>query len=205
MAYLKIMENTMRDRLLDIATGLFAAKGFARVSFVEIAAAAGVDDNLPAELFATEEKLYEIVLENQFGLYRCRMEDSLQGNDVPTRKIELMAQTMSDLHRQLPHFFPLYYRELLNPSKFFDPIVKKNIRHVAFLSDNNIARGIQKNTFKHGINPAYATVFLMGMFHYNFLVTPLAETLLPNPGEYEEYRDQALKVFLTGLKKEAET
>jgi AcrR family transcriptional regulator len=189
----------MRDKLLDIATGLFSAKGFAGVQFAEIATVAGVDGNLLIELFATEEQLYGLVLEIQFGLYRSLMQDSLQGNDVPTRKIELMAHAICDLHRQSPHFFPLYYRELLNPSKFFDPIVKNTIRHVAFLADNNIAKGIQKNAFKHGINPAYATAFLMGMFHYNFLATPLAETMLPDAGVYENYRDQALKIFLTGL------
>lgn len=197
------MENTMRDRLLEVATELFAAKGFTGVSFEEIATATGAECTLPAELFGTEEKLYETVLEIQFGLYRSRMQTALQGNYLPTKKIERLAEAICELHLQLPHFFPLYYRELLSPSQFFEPIVKKTIRHVAYLSDNNIAKGIQKETFKYGVNPANATMFLMGMFHYNFLSSQLTETLLPELGDYEDYRDQALTVFLTGINKGA--
>lgn len=189
-----------RDLLLGVATRLFAARGFGRVSFREIAAAADVDPGRLADFFNTEEALYEIILEAQFSLYSTRMEAALQGNYLPIRKIELAAEAICTLHRDSPEFFPLFYRELLNPSRFFDPIVKKHIRHIAYLSDSNIAKGMQKKAFKHGINPANATMIMLGMYHYHFLASQLHETLLP--GDSEEYYRQALKIFLTGLKEE---
>lgn len=197
------MENTTRDMLLGVATTLFAARGFAGVSFAEIAAAAEVDTGLLAEIFGTEEALYETILEIQFGLYTARIQAALEGNVLPPKKIERMAKAVCELHRESPDFFPLFYRELLNPSRFFDAIVKKHIRHVAYLSDNNIAKGMQKETFKYGINPAHATMILLGMFHYYFLASRLHETLLPEPDENDAYCTQALQVFLSGLKKGA--
>ena len=195
------MEKTARDRIVEAATRLFAEKGFGGVSLPDIAAAAKVASGEASKLFSNEARLYETVLETQFGLYASRMKAALVGEKSSEDKIGLMAKAVCELHEQTPHFFPLFYRELLNPSPFFETIVKKNIRHVAYLSDNNIARGIQKGIFKYEINPANATMLLLGMFHYNFLASQLHETLLPEPGNDAEYLDQVLKVFLTGIKK----
>ncbi len=195
------MEQNARDRLLDTATALFAKRGYAGVLLKEVAAAAEVDGDEALKLFANEETLYETILESLFGLYVSRMQAALAGDSLPAAKIALLAQAVCDLHRETPHFFPVFYRELLNPSPFFETIVKKNVRHVAYLSDNNIAKGIQKGTFKYEINPANATMLLLGMFHYNFLASQLIETLLPEPGNDDEYLAQALEVFLTGIKK----
>ena len=197
------MENSTRERVRDIAAKLFAEKGLAGVSLQEIAQATGVDDAEVTKLFGSGEKLYEAVLETHFTLYATRMDAVFGGDEGPADKVELYAHAMCDLHKQAPHFFPLFYRELLNPSLFFEPIVKKKIQHVSYLSDNNIAKGIQKGQFKRGLNPANATMFLAGMFHYYYLARHLRGSLLPEPANEEEYLNQALKVFLTGLKKGA--
>jgi hypothetical protein len=51
------------------------------------------------------------------------------------------------------------------------------------------------------VNPANATMFLAGLFHYYFLSSRLAGSLLSEPANDEEYFSQAVTVFLTGLKK----
>jgi TetR/AcrR family transcriptional regulator len=197
------MEKTIRDKALDAATRLFAEKGFAGVSLQDAAEAAGVDVAEVEELFPSQMRLYESVLEAQFSFYAARIGAAFDGDELPTKKIELFAQFMCDVHRQAPCFFLLFYRELLNPSPYFETIVKKSIQHVAYLSDNNIGRGIQKGTFKRGVNPANATMMLAGMFHYYFLAGRLAGSLLPDAANDAEYLSQALEVFLSGIRKGA--
>ena len=197
------MENSTRERVLDVAAKLFAEKGLTGVSLQEIAQAAGVGDAEVTKLFGSGEKLYEAVLETHFTLYATRMDTVFGGDEGPADKVESFARAMCDLHKQAPCFFPLFYRELLNPSPYFEPIVKRKIQHVAYLSDNNIARGIRKGQFKRGLNPANATMLIAGMFHYHFLAGRLAASLLPEPANDEEYLAQALVVFLSGLKKGA--
>ena len=116
-------------------------------------------------------------------------------------RVELFAEAMCEFHKEAPFFFPLFYRELLNPSSFFETIVLKNVRHVAYQSDNNIAKGIQKGMFRRGINPANATMVMVGMFHYFFLANRLIGSLLPENINDEEFFSQAMKVFMDGLKK----
>lgn len=195
------MVKATREQVLAVAIKLFAEKGLASVSLQEVANAAEVNISAVFELFTSVKKLYEDVLETQFSHYADRMDAVFEGDELPPEKIELFAKAMCDLHKQAPYFFPLFYRELLNPSPFFEPIVKKKIQHVAYLSDNNIAKAIQKGVFKRGLNPANATMFLAGMLHYYFLASRLTGSLLPDPANDEEYLAQALKVYLSGLKK----
>jgi AcrR family transcriptional regulator len=197
------METTIRDTVLNAATRLYADKGFPGVSSREIAAAAGVGSDEISRLFGNEETLYRAVLEAQFGFYAATMSTVFDGDEVPAIKVELFARAMCDVHKQAPCFFPLLYRELLTPSPFFEEIVRKNIRHVAYLADNNFVKGIRKGTFKRGVNPAHATMYLAGMFHYYFLASRLAPGLLPETGSDEEYFSQAIAVYLSGVRKGA--
>ena len=195
------MEKTVREQILASATRLFADKGFAGVSLRDVAQTSGVDESELVKLFGNEEKLYEAVLEPQFSHYATSLGVAFEGSDRPVTKVELFARAFCDLHKQVPYFFPLFYRELLNPSLYFESIVMKNIRHVAYMSDNNFAKGIQKGSFSHGVNPANATMIMVGMFHYFILANRLVGSLLPENINDEEFFSQALKVFLNGLKK----
>jgi len=197
------MDKSTGEKILDVAAKIFAEKGLAGVSLSEVANAAGVDDSEIVKLFGSGEKLYETVLESQFSHYAARMEAVFDRGGGPINKTELFARAMCDVHKQAPYFFPLFYWELLKPSLFFEPIVMKYFRHVAYLSDNNNVKGIQKGQFKHGINPANATMFLAGMFHYYFLASRFAGSLLPHPANDEEFLSQVLKVFFAGFKKGA--
>lgn len=195
------MEKSTREKVLGLATKLFVEKGLAGVSVQEIADAAEIGGQEVTGLFGSVEKLYEIILKNQFSRYATGMDAIFAGEELPPKKIALFAEAICALHRDSPDFFPLFYRELLDPSPYFETIVVKNIQHVAYLSDNNIGKGIQKGHFKRGINPANATMLLVGMFHYFFLARRLAGSLLPEPANDEEYYLQAVEVFLNGLKK----
>jgi len=196
------MERTASDQIFDAATRLFAEKGFAGVSLQDVAETSGAEESELLRLFGSREKLYEAVLESQFSNYAVSLGAAFEGSEGPVTRVELFARAMCDFHKQAPYFFPLYYRELLTPSPYFEPIVLKKIRHVAYMSDNNIAKGIQKGHFRHGVNPANATMVMAGMFHYYFLANRLVGTLLPESITDEEFFSQAVKVFLNGLKKE---
>src|SRR6185369_1851663 len=195
------MEKTVSEQILDTATRLFAEKGLAGVSLQDVEETSGVEENELVRLFGGRENLYETVLEAQFSHYTVCLGAAFEGSEGPVTRVELFARAMCDFHKQAPFFFPLFYRELLNPYPCFESIVLKNIRHVAYQSDNNIAKGIQKGVFRHGVNPANATMVMVGMFHYFFLANRLVGSLLPENATDEEFFSQAMKVFLNGLKK----
>lgn len=194
------MEKTIRERTIESASQLFAKKGFAGVSLQDIATLSEVEYSDIAALFGSEADLYGAVLEALFSQYEKKMSVALEGSSNPLDKVESFAMAFCDLHKQSPYLFTLFYRELLDPSVYFESIILKNIRHVAYLSDNNFAKGMQKEIFKHEVNPAIATMIFVGMFHYYFLAKDhLGGSLLPKEMNDEEYIVRALKVFLNGL------
>jgi len=196
------MKIAVQEQILDAATRLFAEKGYATVSLQDVAAMSGVEESELTRLFGSVEKLYEAVLELQFSNYAASLGAPFDGSEGPVTKVELFATAMCEFHKQAPYFFPLFYRELLTPSPCFESIILKRIRRVAYMSDNNIAKGIQKGNFRHGVNPANATMVMVGMFHYYFLANCLVGSLLPENTTDEEFFSQAVKVFLNGLRKE---
>jgi AcrR family transcriptional regulator len=197
------MQAIVRELIIESAAQLFAEKGCARVSLHDIAALSGVEPAVISELFGSESVLYGTVLETLFSHYAQVAGAAFAGGDKPLAKVGAFAQAFCNLHKQSPYLFTLFYRELLDPSIHFESIVLKNIRHVAYLSDSNFARGIQKDAFRRGVNPAVATMMFVGMFHYYFLAKEqIAGSLLPESVDDEEYIDLALKVFLNGLLKE---
>lgn len=194
------MEDNGHKRILDAATRLFAEKGYSGVSLPDIAETAGVDEGKLVALFGSLHNLYAAVLESQFRQYNITLSAVFEGSASPADKVDSFARTMCAFHGESPYFFPLFYRELLNPSSLFESIVLKNIRHVAYQSDSNIAKGIQKGVFRHGVNPANATMIMVGMFHYYILANRLVGSLLSERINDEEYFSQAMKVFLNGLR-----
>jgi AcrR family transcriptional regulator len=196
------MEQIVRERIIESAAQLFAENGFGRVSLQDVASLAGIEPHEIFELFECEKDLYMVVLESLFNTYSNKMSDAFKDSNKPPENLEAFAKTMCDLHKQVPYLFTLYYRELLAPSEQFEPVVLKNIRHVAYLSDNNFAKGVQKEIFRHGINPAMATLMFAGMFHYYFLAKEQIKSLLPKTFDDEEFMVLALKVFLNGLHSE---
>ena len=196
------MQKTIHEHLIESASRLFAEKGFAGVTMEDIAAVSGVEYTEIAKLFKSVSDLYGAVLESLFSLYASSMGAAFEGSHNSVDKVESFAKAFCNLHKQAPHLFTLFYRELLDPSVYFEPIVLKNVRHVAYLSDNNIARGVQKKIFEYGVSPAIATMLFVGMFHYYFLAKEqLCGSLLPDGVSDEEYIALALKVFLGGLQK----
>jgi len=198
------VKKTTQERIIESAAQLFAEKGFAGVSLQDIATLSEVEYAEISERFNTVAELYGAVLESLFSRYARSMSIAFEGSHSSLAKVESFATAICNLHKQSSHLFTLFYRELLDPSVYFESIVLKNVRHVAYLSDTNIAKGVQKGIFKNGVNPAIATMLFVGMFHYYFLAKEqICGSLLPGGVSDEEYIALALKVFLSGLLEDA--
>jgi len=198
------VKKSIPEHIIEIAAQLFAEKGFAGVSLQEIATIAEVEYADISQRFKSISEIYGAVLESLFELYARSMSVAFEGSHNSLDNVESFARAFCTLHKQSPHLFKLFYRELLDPSVYFESIVLKNVRHVAYLSDTNIAKGVQKGIFKNGVNPAIATMLFVGMFHYYFLAKEqICGSLLPGGVSDEEYITLALNVFLRGLQEDA--
>jgi len=135
------VKKSIPEHIIEIAAQLFAEKGFAGVSLQEIATIAEVEYADISQRFKSISEIYGAVLESLFELYARSMSVAFEGSHNSLDNVESFARAFCTLHKQSPHLFKLFYRELLDPSVYFESIVLKNVRHVAYLSDTNIAKG----------------------------------------------------------------
>ncbi|SDF73547.1 CerR family C-terminal domain-containing protein [Sporolituus thermophilus] len=196
------MEKATPAKLIEVATALFAEKGFAAVSIREVAKAAGVNSALIAYYFGNKEGLYRELLETHFS----RMADGIAAiaaeNLPPHERIIRFANFLLQLHHENPRLIRLATREITNPSSCFETIVKKYIeRNYRFLLEA-IQEGVATGDFRPDINPGYAALSLAGIINFYFLAQPLVSQLLPPYTAHDrEYGRQAIEVYLNGIRR----
>ena len=196
------MQNDTSAKLVEAATKLFAAKGFAAVSIRELAESAGANSALISYHFGGKEGLYRTVLEKQFQDLTDQMTRLGKRNPLPLDSIAGFAQIVMTLHQTRPNLLRLVNTELITPTPCFEQVVKKYIeRNFQFLS-TAIAEGIRRKQIRDDINPSYAAVALASIINFYFLTKPLTNFFLPPSSEQDEiYGRQAVDIYLNGIRR----
>lgn len=195
------MELPPREKLLEVATELFAQKGYAAVSIRELAQSARANSAMISYYFGGKEGLYREVLEKQFSALADAVVEATSIHDTAPERFRRFSQALLSINLGSPHWLRLYYAELCSPTSCYDAIIKKHVRRIADTGAGIIDAGITSGEFREDIKPTYASMAMAGMIHYFFLVRPLAENLnLSDPGQETDFVQQATSVFLEGLR-----
>lgn len=195
-----------RDKLLEVATPLFAIKGFAAVSIREIAAKAEMNSALISYHFGGKAGLYNAVVDREFIKIRAMIEDLKTSNMSARACLAAYAQRLGKLHSQSPYLLRLVTAELISeltkPSECFETVIKKSIAAVAQFLIGVINAGIEKGEFRQDVDAVNVAHALAGMINFYFISTPIAKGFMPDgEGRTEKYINQALAIFLDGLEK----
>jgi TetR/AcrR family transcriptional regulator len=109
-----IAEQPTRDRVLALAAGLFADRGFAAVSMRDIAQAAGIRAASLYNHFADKEALYLAVLEQVFAARVRLVEAALTATGAPRERLRAMVAALVRATAGDPVAARLLQRELLD-------------------------------------------------------------------------------------------
>lgn len=197
------MENKTRSKLVEIATKLFAAKGFAAVSVRELTEAAQVNISAISYYFNGKEGLYEAVLLEQLSPIR-QVLGKVQTSDAasPVAQLTLYADQIAHVHAQRPFLSRFIYSEATNPTEYGRPIIEKHITQVYQFIDTTLREGIASGDFREDLNVTYAAVSLVGILNFYFIGKPLVAKLFPETeraGSESEYVAHAFRVYLQGV------
>ena len=131
-------ELTTREKLLEAAGIVFAAKGYDRATSKEICQMAGVNLAAANYHFGGKEKLYmETLLEAHRRMISIEMIKASLSSEAPApdklrRLIELFFSGMGGDAEGNWHF-RLIVREISNPSRFLDELIEREIRPKSML------------------------------------------------------------------------
>jgi TetR/AcrR family transcriptional regulator len=190
-----------RNKLIEVATPLFAKKGFNGVSVREVATAAGVNLSMISYYFGGKEGLYGEVLNEQFA--------SLKGVDYlmevdadPVVKFEFYVRATVARYRKNPDLLRFYTSELTNPTPCFDTIVKPAIKRVVQILIDTFSEGLSHERFRKGLDPIDTVLALAGMINFYFLLEPATAEMVDHaPERDEQLIRHMIDIFTQGVLK----
>ena len=192
-------KNELRNKLLAIATRLFAERGLNGVSIRELSKSAGVSISMISYYFGGKEGLYSAVLQEQF----CGFEYIVEINKADAEaleKIEAYIRWIIVRHRNNPYLLRFYTSELTNPTQFFPLIVQPAIGKVIQILVQIIEEGIARNKFRKDLNPVDTVLAMAGMVNYYFLSTLATQELINHSPERDEALIQHyMDIFTKGI------
>ena len=170
-ATLRVPAQDRRQQILELATRLFARRGYQGTTTREIAERAGVNEAIIFRHFPSKEHLYWAVIEHQIGRRggRERMRRALaaEGSDaeVLTALAERLLRRDTTLSRLLL-FTALENHKLSH--RFFRTHVAQYYEVLA----DYVRRGIAAGRFR-AVDPLLAARGFLGMVIYHFLIQEL--------------------------------
>ncbi len=197
------MEHDTRSKLIEIATHLFATKGFAAVSVREVTEAAQVNVSAISYYFNGKEGLYQAVMEEQLSpilqaLQLARNNDSLS----PFERLTFYAGRIALIHAQRPFLARFMSSELTNPTDYGGPVIEKHLSQVYQFMHAALQQGIASGHFRPDLNISYATISLAGILNFYFITKPFIQKFMPlSEHANTEYTAHAFQIYLHGIMK----
>lgn len=200
------MEKDTRDKLIDAGEKLFAERGLSGVSIRELAKTAGANSALISYHFGGKEGLYSAILEKQFFPISRLLDAVGLLKASPSEKIIRYAQGVAIVHNKAPFLTKFLMREMLNqPSAFLEPFIQKYIRRIYGFLTTTLQAGIDCGEFRRDIDINASALALAGMMNFYFIARPIARQFVPDSSEQgEHFVEQAVKIFLNGVKNHAD-
>lgn len=106
-----------RERLLRIASELFADRGFARVTIGQIAEAAGVNRALIAYHFSDKGGLYNAIIDDAVRR-ACEVFEQHNAEQSSGRRL---VEALGNVYGGNPNFARMLLREMLDPEQLLEP------------------------------------------------------------------------------------
>ncbi len=197
---MRIAAQDRKQQILDVASRLFARKGFQGTTTREIAAGARVNEALLFRHFPSKEDLYWAVIEERCT--RSRRRENLQATlDLQASDYEIFRAIAEDLLRRNQQDKDrtrlLLYSGLENhrlAHRFFRTYVQEYYRVLA----GHIERRIKQGIFRK-VDPLLAARGFMGMILYHNLVQEIFGGGMYQKFDPEEVSGALADIWLQGV------
>jgi TetR/AcrR family transcriptional regulator len=149
--------------VLDAAEALFAERGFDRTRLEDVAAAVGIRRASIVYYFRDKRVLYDAVLEDLFGRFRERLENTLALSGALGDRIEAAISAWVDYVAERPTFARILLREAADGASSGRPSVLRHIRPFVDVVERFLEKsGVDGSTRSLGLSPAHIASTIAG-------------------------------------------
>lgn len=197
------MKTNTQLKLIEIATTLFATKGFAGVSIREITDSAQINVSAISYHFCGKEGLYRAVLEEQFSPIKQALQ-LVAGNQAlaPVERLSLYVDQIAHIHAQRPFLSRFINSEVTNPTEHGGLVIEKQLSQVYQFMQSTLQEGINQGDIRADLNVTYAAISLVGILNFYFISKPLVRKFTHfSENADTEYTINAFQIYLHGIRK----
>lgn len=197
------MDLDTRSKLLEIATELFARKGFSGVSVREITKLARTNVSAVSYYFNGKEGIYQAVLEEQLSPILQVLQNVQAAKDSSaTQRLMLFANQIAEVHAKRPYWSRIMSSEVTNPTEYGGPIIERHISQIHQYFWTVLQEGITQGEFRDDLDIPYSTISFIGILNFYFIAKPLIAKFTPlSQAANFEYVAHAFDIYLQGIAK----
>lgn len=189
------------EKILQAATQLFALYGYDSVSIKQITELAGVNSALISYYYRGKKNLYLSVLSSQMEVFKGLIEAINAQKITPLEKLMSYVNALAKFQSENPNHVQLIYREILSPQPMFEDFVKTKLYCLHIFMKDLVSEAVKVGELKTTIAPTHVAFTLEGIILFYFLMhREIRELGDFQPGEEEQYLDEALTSYLKSLK-----
>ncbi|HOC41630.1 MAG TPA: TetR/AcrR family transcriptional regulator [Thermoanaerobaculales bacterium] len=150
-----------RDRILDAASTVFAAQGFAGARVDDIAARAGINKAMLYYHVGDKTALYSAVLLRNFDRVRMAIDEALTAGGTARQRLEAVITALTRMVQRHPDHPRMMLREIASGAASLEPEVLAAMLEVLGVVRGLIAEGTAAGEFRP-LDPVLTHLTLVG-------------------------------------------
>ena len=170
-----------KQKILETATEIFAAKGFHETTISEIAKSAAISEASVYDYYSTKENILFSIPSMHMKNLLTELEFHLQLIRGSLNKLHASLYMQLHYYNEHPDFAAVLLLILKNNRRFIDTEAHIEIRNTLKIIDKIIEEGIQSGEFSSDINANYVRIFLLGALEHiviNWLIRQKPNNLM---------------------------
>jgi TetR/AcrR family transcriptional regulator len=169
-----------REKILKVATKLFAKYGFAGTSMDEIAERVGIRKASLYHHFSSKQEIYEELIERVFAEVIKIFQVSFSSGDILKDAESFVSQIMNFI-LQNEDYVKILLRELLDENLPVKQFALEYVPKILSFGSEILERGRKEGIFKENVDPVQLSITLTGAIIIYFVFRPVIEPFIKSP------------------------
>jgi AcrR family transcriptional regulator len=166
------LESEPRERILDAASHLIAARGYTATTVRDIATAAGMNLAMIHYYFGNKEGLYRAIFEEKVFAVQRLLADAANSEGTCRERLERFVCAYARFLCRHSHFARIIQQEMINGGAMFKEIFRPQISRNYAMLRGIIEEGIRLGEFRN-VDPQLAPISVVGMIAFFIIAQPV--------------------------------
>jgi TetR/AcrR family transcriptional regulator len=169
-----------REKILKVATKLFAKYGFSGTSMDEIAERVGIRKASLYHHFSSKQEIYEELIERVFAEIIKIFQVSFSSGDILKDAENFISKIMNFI-LQNEDYVKILLRELLDENLPVKQFALEYVPKILSFGSEILERGRKEGIFKENVDPIQLSITLTGAIIIYFVFRPVIEPFIKSP------------------------